>query len=223
MSDWEEELEKEEKEEKKEDEKEKEVEESEEIIKKKVDYKPPAKEAKDKVDYEKKYIEKNKDIIESKKEIEKAVAGIKDEELKVKKTLELQRIKQAEKFLGKDIQESNLPLSLEKDFIDLAKQNAIKINDAKKPSAFTFSYLKNTLELLAPTLDSDKISDLNKLLTVTFNKKLKEENAGSKSKSKKPNINAGKAADRSEKRGIIEDLGGRDDLEEEEYDDDDFM
>ena len=193
------------------------------ILMKKVEYKPPAKEAQNEIDYEKKYNEKNKDLIESQKEIAKAVAGIKDEEEKVKKTLELTRLKQAEKFLGKEQQNNNISLSLEKDFIELAQQNAARINDAQRPSQFTFSYLKNSIELLAPSLDSDRINDLIKAITVVFNKKLKEEGTGSKSKSKKPNINTGKAIDRNDKKGIIQEYGGRDDYEEEEYEDDDFM
>ena len=219
MSDWENEFEEEVQKEKKEDKKGETEEESETIIKKKVEYKPPAKESKKEIDYEKKYNEKNKDFIESQKEIAKAVAGIKDEEEKVKKTLELTRLKQAEKFIGK---EKNISLSLEKDFIDLAQQNAAKINDAKRPSAFTYSYLKNSIELLAPCLDSELIHDLSDKLKNIFNNKLKEE-TGTKGKSKKPNINTGKAIDRNEKKGIIEDYGGRDDYEEEEYEDDDFM
>ena len=121
MADWEDELDEEEKNEQKEEEKKDIDEESEEIIKKKVEYKPPAKEAQNEIDYEKKYNEKNKDLIESQKEIAKAVAGIKDEEEKVKKTLELTRLKQAEKFLGKEQQNNNISLSLEKDFIELAR------------------------------------------------------------------------------------------------------
>ena len=162
MSDWENELEEEVQKEKKEEKKGETEEESETIIKKKVEYKPPAKESKKEIDYEKKYNEKNKDFIESQKEIAKAVAGIKDEEEKVKKTLELTRLKQAEKFLGKEQQNNNISLSLEKDFIELAQQNAARINDAKRPSQFTFSYLKNSIELLAPSLDSDRINDLIK-------------------------------------------------------------
>ena len=137
--------------------------------------------------------------------------------------MEPTRLKQAEKFLGKEQENNNISLSLEKDFIELAQQNAAKINEAKRPSQFTFSYLKNLIELLAPSLDSARINDLIKAITVVFNKKLKEEGAGSKSKLKKPNINTGKAIDRNDKKGIIQEYGGRDDYEEEEYEDDDFM
>ena len=227
MSDWEEELDNEES--KPEEQKvvepaKEEVEESEEIIKVKKEYKAPVQEATDKVDYEKKYNEKHKDIIESTKEIDNAVAGIKDEQLQNKKKLELQRIKQAEKFLGSDANEAKATnLLVEKDFIELSNKTAAKINESKKPSKFTFSFLKNSIELLAHTLDSDKINDLLKVTTVIFNKKLKEENANSKKKSKKPNINAGKAIERSERRGLYETYGGNDDYEEEEYEDDDFM
>lgn len=226
MSDWEEELEKEEaKQPEEQKEKKNEIEdESEEIIKPKKEYTAPSQTPKEKVDYEKKYNEKHKDQIASEKEIDNAVSGIKDDDLRLKKKLELQRIKQAEKFLGSEQKDSNVSLTVEKDFIQLANKTAARINESKKPSLFTYSYLKNSIELLGPTLDSDKINDLSKVLTVIFNKKLKEESADSKKKSKKPNINAGKMVQRNERKGLYETYGGNDDYEEEEeYNDDDFM
>ena len=164
----------------------------------------------------------HKDQIKADSEIDKAVAGIKDDELRLKKKLELQNLRRAEKFLGKDENTDNLVLNLEKDFITLAQKNASRINEAKKPSAFTFSYLKNSIELLGPQLDSEKLNDLLKCITVIFNKKLKEENADDKKKIKKPKLNAGKINERNEKRGIMVDFAGGDD-EDEDYDDDDFM
>ena len=163
MSDWEEELEKEEKNEK-EEQKEKTgyEDETEEIIKPKKEPSKPQKPKEPIVDYEELYQKKHKDQIENEKEIEKAVEGIKDKDLKLKKKLELQNIKRAEKFLGKEKEEENLPLNVEKDFIDLAIKNTNKIKDSNKPQVFTFSYLKNTLELLCPTLESYQISDLIK-------------------------------------------------------------
>jgi hypothetical protein len=227
MSDWEDELDDVEK---KEEESKEQVakgnfdDESEEIIKKKIEPKPaPPKEAQNKgEDYEKKYQEMHKDQIKADSEIDKAVAGIKDDELRLKKKLELQNLRRAEKFLGKDENTDSLVLNLEKDFITLAQKNASRINEAKKPSAFTFSYLKNSIELLGPQLDSERLNDLLKCITVIFNKKLKEENADDKKKTKKPKLNAGKINERNEKRGIMVDFAGADD-EEEEYDDDDFM
>ena len=225
MSDWEEELEKEEKNEK-EEQKEKTgyEDETEEIIKPKKEPSKPQKPKEPIVDYEELYQKKHKDQIENEKEIEKAVEGIKDKDLKLKKKLELQNIKRAEKFLGKEKEEENLPLNVEKDFIDLAIKNTNKIKDANKPQMFTLSYLKNTLELLCPTLESHQISDLIKVANVIYNKKLNEEGFGKK-KDKKPTLTSNKRIDRDAKQGLYDEYGGRGDYEEEEeYDEDeDFM
>ena len=108
-------------------------------------------------------------------------------------------------------------------WIDLSIKNVNKIKDANKPQAFTFSYLKNTLELLCPTLESYQISDLNKVINVIFNKKLKEEGFGKK-KDKKPSVSSNKRIERDAKQGLYDAYGDKPDYDEEEYDEDeDFM
>jgi hypothetical protein len=224
MSDWEDELEKEEKNETEEKRVTGYEDETEEIIKPKKEPTKPQKPKEPIVDYEKLYQKKHKEQIEDDKEIEKAVEGIKDKDLKLKKKLELQNIKRAEKFLGKAKEEENLPLNVEKDFIDLAIKNTNKIKDSNKPQVFTFSYLKNTLELLCPTLESYQISDLIKVANVIYNKKLKEEGFGKK-KNKKPSVSSNKRIDRDAKQGLYDEYGERVDYEEEEEynEDEDFM
>ena len=67
---------------------------------------------------------------------------------------------------------------------------------------------------------------LIKDLTVMFNKKRKEESekAGKKPAAKaKPSVSAGKGLDRAEKMGAFEDFGLEDEIQEEDYDQDDFI
>ena len=238
MDDWEEEAEKDEQQEqKKEEEKPKDPaknskkfdDESEEIPVVKEVVQGTVKPKEKPIDYEKKYQEKKKDDIAYQKEIEESTKNIKDPELRLKKKLELQNLKQAEKFLGveKPKNEENITLNVEKDFIALAQKNAAKINEANKLPMFTLSYLKNSIELLGNTLDSDQLNDLIKSTTVIFNKKLKEEGVGNKKKNAKTQIKAGKMYDRNEKKGLYQAYGGDDDHHEEEdedyLDDEDFM
>lgn len=207
--------------------------ESEDIIKPKVEYKPPSQEPKeDPNDYEKKWQEKNKDLIEKRRMDEKAVEGLEDKD-KQKKLIDMRIISDVTDFMGGDktvkkesIAEKVITLATEKDFIDLAVNNVSKVKAANKPSKFTFTYLKNSLDLLAPTLDGDKIDQLIKDLTVLFNKKRKEESEknGKKPGAKaKPTVSAGKGLDRAEKMGAFEDFGGPDHIEDEDYYEDDFI
>lgn len=207
----------------------KEVEEYEDIIKK--EFKPVVvepKEAKD--DYEKKWQEKNKDRLEKLQLEDKAFSGL-DDKTKQQKILEKRIIDDAHDFIGgekpaeikkESAKESvQLPLTIEKDFIDLAVHNVGRVKAANKPTKFSFSYLKNTLDLLAPSLESEKINILVKELNAHYNKKKKEENdkAGKKPKTSAPSINASKALDRAEKMGAFEDFGAA----KEEYGDDDYI
>lgn len=195
--------------------------ESEELIKQEIVKKEPTNNVSNAVDYEKKYYERNKEKIEAKKEIMKAVEGIKDEQLRVKKILELERLQQAAEFMSVEEEEENKKkvMQLEKDFIQLAQKSCALINEANKPNAFTFSYLKCCLDSLLGNLNAEKISDLLKIIKIVFNKKLKEE--GNKKKSKKPNVKFGKNVMSDNKKGVIyDDLKGYDYYEEEEeYDD----
>ena len=223
MSDWEEELEKEEKgivEEKKE--KTGYEDESEDIIKPKIEPKKQQLPKEPLVDYEKKYLERHKDDIEIQKEIEKATEGINDKDLKLKMKLELENIKRAEKFLGKDENKGNQFLNVEKDYISLAQKNAAKINSVKKPLQYTFSYLKQTIDSLLPNLQSEQINELIKVINIIFNKKLKDEGFGKK-KDKKPSIVSNKRIDRNDKKGVYDEYVGKNDYdEEEEFEDDEL-
>ena len=194
--------------------------ESEEIIKAEVVKEIQNPEGSTKVDYEKNYYERNKETIERRKEMEEAVAGIEDKELRLKKLLELQSNYQAGKFMGlDDIQNQQKVLELEKDFIRLAQKSSAKINEAKRPSTFTFVYLQNCLDNLLDTMPQDKINELLKLIKGIFNKKLKEE--GNKKSSKKPSLAIKKITGRDDKKGVIyDDLNpDEEDLEEDNYED----
>jgi len=208
------------------------VQESEDIIKPKTEMKVVKSEPKQD-DYEKKWQDKNKDLIDRKKKEEIALEGL-DEKEKQKKIIDRRIINDASDFLEgvekagakKDLvkEELNLPLVTEKDFIDCAVKNVSKIKEANKPSKFTYTYLKNSIDLLGPTLDGDKLNSLIKDLTVMFNKKRKEESDKSKKPGKdKPSVSAGKGLDRAEKMGALEDYGKVDAVDEENYDEDDFI
>lgn len=230
MSDWEDELDNEEQ--KKESENEiKKVEESEEIIQKETDYKAPVQTKQNEKDYEKIYGEKKKGTIEITRKVEEAVKNIKDPELRLKKKLELLQMYQANQFLGIENEQDKSPgetpkfvyekteLKVDKDFKELARKIAANINKAKQPSQFTLSFLKNSIEFLAPSLDSVQISDFMKALTIVYNNKSKEESAGKKAQ-KKQNTAAGGDL----RKKMLEDYGGRgEDHHEEEDDDDDFI
>jgi hypothetical protein len=222
MSDWEKELEEEEENEQVQKKKETGYEnESEEIIKK-IEPKKQQQPKEPVVDYEKKYLERHKDDIEIQKEIEKATEGINDKDLKLKMKLELENIKRAEKFLGKDENKGNQFLNVEKDYISLAQKNAAKINSVKKPLQYTFSYLKQTIDSLLPNLESEQINELIKVINIIFNKKLKDEGFGKK-KDKKPSIVSNKRIERNDRKGLYDEFIGRNDYdEEEEFEDDEL-
>jgi hypothetical protein len=235
MSDWEDEMDRETTETQKTTvDKLKVIQESEDIIKPKVEIKVQKNEPK-LDDYEKKWQDKNKDLIERKKKDELALEGL-DEKEKQKKIIDKRIIDDASDFLDLDKgsvkktsikkEEVDLPLVTEKDFIDLAVRNVSKIKGANKPSKLTHIFLKHSIELLGPTLDGDKLDMLIKDLTVMFNKKRKEESekAGKKPASKaKPSVSAGKGLDRAEKMGAFEDFGLEDEIQEDDYDQDDFI
>ena len=213
------------------------VQESEDIIKPKVEFKPQSSEPKEKLnDYEKKWQEKNKELIDRRKKEEIALEGL-DEKEKQKRLMDKRIIDDASDFIGSEVSGANMktkfakeeviaPLVTEKDFIDLAVKSVSRIKGANKPSKFTFTYLKQNMDLLGPTLDGDKLDQLIKDLTVMFNKKRKEESDkhGKKPGKAKPTVSAGKGLDRAEKMGAFEDFGVKDDFEaDEEYYEDDFI
>lgn len=206
--------------------------ESETIIKPKQVEQKPQEPKENPNDYEKKWQEKNKDLIERKKKDEITFDGL-DEKEKQKRLIDKRIIDDASDFMGGEktvskIQKEEVfaPLVHEKDFLDLAIKSVTRIKEANKPSKFTYTYLKNNLDLLAPTLDGDKLDSLIKDLTVLFNKKRKQESdkKGGKPGKAKPTVAANKALDRAEKMGALEDFGHTEDLNyDEDYEEDDFI
>jgi hypothetical protein len=210
------------------------IQESEDIIKPKSEYIAPSQEKKDDPnDYEKKWTEKNKDLIERRKNNEIAVEGL-DEKDKQKKLIDKRIIDDVSDFLDdrktnkKELvkEETQVALVTEKDFIDLAVYNVSRIKAANKPSKFGFSYLKNSIDLLAPTLDGDKLDQLIKDLTVLFNKKIKSNKPTKQAApgKAKPSVSVGKGLERAEKMGAIDDFGGNEKMgNEDDYYEDDFI
>ena len=120
------------------------------------------------------------------KEIEESVKNIQDPELRLKKKLELMELKRVEKFIGtdndndqkqdqKDVQEVDLDFELktEKDYINLAQKSAVKINQANKSNESVYEFLKASIEILLPTLDSDTIEKVKTAMIFLKNKKEK--------------------------------------------------
>ena len=142
---------------------------------------------KDEINYEKKYQERKKKDIAIMKEIEESVKNIQDPELRKKKKLELMELKRVEKFIGtdndndqkqdqKDVQEVDLDFELktEKDYINLAQKSAVKINQANKSNESVYEFLKASIEILLPTLDSDTIEKVKTAMIFLKNKKDKK-------------------------------------------------
>ena len=135
----------------------------------------------------KKKKEKKKKTEEEKKEGDKN-AKKEDEKEKNEKAKEDDKGKKGKK---PEVQET---LKLEKDYIELAKKNVENIKKGNPLSIFILAYLKNLVELLGPTLDSNQLNELIKITNGAFNKKLNE---GMKKKvSTKATIKVGKIMDR---------------------------
>ena len=155
--------------------------ESEEIIVKKKPKQETIKQRDKPIDYEKKYQERKKADINSEKEIEESVKNIEDPEHRLKKKLKLLELKRAEKFLGgnKEIKEQeelilDIPLKVEKDYIDLGTRISAKINNVGKNAKFTLEFLISSIKELLVTLDKDSMGDFIKTLTIISTKKSKE-------------------------------------------------
>ena len=211
--------------------------ESEEIIVKK-EVKHETIKQKDKpIDYEKKYQERKKADIDLEKEIEESVKYIQDPELRLKKKLELMELRRAEKFLGEDTEKKekkeinlDIPLKVEKDYIDLATRSAAKINDVGKGPKFTLEFIKSTIEELLPILDEDTMEDFIKTVKIVSTKKAKSK-GGKKKKEKDEQKKEVKPVPKSDKfeerKGLYKQYGDGDiqaaPAEDDYNDDGDFM
>lgn len=112
-----------------------------------------------------------------------------------------------------------IQLKNEKDFKELANNNIEKIKASLDPTLYTFSFLKESIEMLGPSLDSEKLSDLqSKIDVVLKSKKTKGEDLKKKNA---PVV----STQRADKVVLQSEYGGNDEKkEEEEYnEDDDFM
>ena len=63
----------------------------------------------------------------------------------------------------------------EKDVINIADENVSKLIKENASQEITFNYLKDILESLKPSLDNNKINELQKILKTCISNKEKEE------------------------------------------------
>ena len=191
-------------------------------------------------EYEKKYQARKKKDIAVMKEIEESVKNIEDPELRLKKKLELMRLKQVEKFMGEDneqdkdqkLEEINLDFELktEKDYINLAQKSAAKINQANKSNANVYEFIKANMELLLPTLSEDLIENVKNAVIFLKNKKDKKGDKKQKGKEKEKEKEIAPKSDKFEERKALYkqygdgDIGANKPEGEDDYNDDgDFM
>ena len=191
-------------------------------------------------EYEKKYQARKKKDIAIMKEIEESVKNIEDPELRLKKKLELMRLKQVEKFMGEDneddkdqkLEEINLDFDLktEKDYINLAQKSAAKINQTNKSSTNVYEFMKASMELLLPTLSEDLIENVKNAVIFLKNKKDKKGDKKQKGKEKEKEKEIAPKSDKFEERKALYkqygdgDIGANKPDGEDDYNDDgDFM
>ena len=191
-------------------------------------------------EYEKKYQARKKKDIAVMKEIEESVKNIEDPELRLKKKLELMRLKQVEKFMGEDneqdkdqkLEEINLDFELktEKDYINLAQKSAAKINQANKSNANVYEFIKANMELLLPTLSEELIENVKNAVIFLKNKKDKKGDKKQKGKEKEKEKEIAPKSDKFEERKALYkqygdgDIGANKPEGEDDYNDDgDFM
>lgn len=189
------------------------------------------------IDYEKKYQERKKKDIAMMQEIEESVKNIKDDELRLKKKLELMQLKQAEKFINEDneqdknVKEEQIDLSFElkteKDYIKLAQKSVVKINKASKSNKNAYDFILNTIEILLPTLSEDHMQNVTNAIKFLKNKVDKKDKNKKEKVVEKPVVTK---SDRFEERKALYKQYGDGDISqnkpdaEDDYNDDgDFM
>ena len=189
------------------------------------------------IDYEKKYQERKKKDIAMMQEIEESVKNIKDDELRLKKKLELMQLKQAEKFINEDneqdknVKEEQIDLSFElkteKDYIKLAQKSVVKINKANKSNKNAYDFILNTIEILLPTLSEDHMQNVTNAIKFLKNKVEKKDKNKKEKVVEKPVVTK---SDRFEERKALYKQYGDGDISqnkpdaEDDYNDDgDFM
>ena len=164
-------------------------------------------EKKEEISYEKKWQERNKQDIAMMKEIEESVKNIEDKELRLKKKQELMAMYRAEKFIGADTEQEkkevidlNFDLKTEKDYINLAKKSAAKINQTNKSNKNVFEFIKSSIECLLPSLNEDSIENIKN--AVIFLRNNKDRKGDKKNKGKEEEKKVVPKSDRLEERKI---------------------
>ncbi len=169
--------------------------------------------------------ETNKFAGESEEIVKPQVTQVKTEqkqEVKVEKVLQADGFdfKDTNRTVIRDVKPAPEKLNLEKDFIDLAAHNVGKVQQANKPSRLTLLYLKQNLDLLAPTLDADKLDELIQDLKVIYNKKVKTSSKPVAKKKIPSTTNIEKVEVKQPEVVIKQEVKT---VSREEYNDDDFM
>ena len=207
-------------------------------VEKKQQVEAPVQKEKETNIYEKKYQERKKKDIAVMKEIEESVKNIEDPELRLKKKLELMRLKQVEKFMGEDADQEkdkkeeeidlNFDLKTEKDYIKLAQKSAAKINQVNKSNKNVYEFIKASMEILLPTLNEGSIENVKN--AVIFLKNKKDKKGEKKKKGKEEEKKVVVKSDRFEERKALYkqygdgDIGANKPDAEDDYNDDgDFM
>ena len=176
--------------------------EKEEIQKKKIEPVIDKPKYDDITSYEYKWRLKNKEKLDKQKETEEALKGL-DEKERLKILEEKRKLDDLDDFLDidkidkKKVSKNEKLLETEKDFVDLAyKVSALLNANQKTPKKYQASFLKETLEQLAPMFDLKTINDFIKDLTKIFNETRNKESGKKAGKTKqKPKLAAGKGFD----------------------------
>ena len=184
-------------------------------------------EKKEEISYEKKWQERNKQDIAMMKEIEESVKNIEDKELRLKKKQELMAMYRAEKFIGADTEQEkkevidlNFDLKTEKDYINLAKKSAAKINQTNKSNKNVFEFIKSSIECLLPSLNEDSIENIKN--AVIFLRNNKDRKGDKKNKGKEEEKKVVPKSDRLEERKALYKQYGDGDISAKANNEDDF-
>ena len=151
-------------------------------------------------DYEKIYNHKHKHLIESEKAIEEEIKGILDDELRIKRKLELQSIQQAARFLGienekekNDFYNNNTKLTQDTTLSSLSTIIITMLKKKQCSSEHIFIFLKRNIEQLSERINSERLKELLPIVNEYLQTKERKEDNISKKKKKqkerKPNVN----------------------------------
>ena len=144
-------------------------------------------------DYEKIYNHNHKHLIESEKAIEEEIKGILDDELRIKRKLELQSIQQAARFLGienekekNDFYNNNTKLTQDTTLSSLSTIIITMLKKKQCSSEHIFTFLKRNIEQLSERINSERLKELLPIVNEYLQtKERKEDNNARKNRSNK--------------------------------------